>query len=145
MSDEKTKTKAKKAKKSGAVVTRGKRKEAIARATLKTGKGRVTINGANVYTLTNALLRDKILEPLSFSDAGGYDIAVSVHGGGANGQAQAARTAIARALVEQTGSEDLRRQLLAWDRSFLVEDPRRVEPKKFKGPGARARFTKSYR
>jgi ribosomal protein S9 len=35
--------------------------------------------------------------------------------------------------------------MLEWDRSLLVEDSRRVEPKKFKGPKARARFTKSYR
>jgi small subunit ribosomal protein S9 len=61
------------------------------------------------------------------------------------GQAQAARTAIARALVAALGDDDLRKRLVEFDRSLLVEDVRRVEPKKFKGPGARARFTKSYR
>ena len=61
------------------------------------------------------------------------------------GQAEAARTAIARALVRWTKSSQLRSKFLEFDRTLLTGDPRRKEPKKFGGPGARARFQKSYR
>ncbi len=129
------------------IVTRGKRKEAIARATITAGTGRYTVNGVAVNALSSIFLRDVYSEPLSFfPDATKYDIAVKVNGGGASGQAQAARTAVARALLQVHGAPDaVKQQMLASDRSLLVEDPRRVEPKKFKGPKARARFTKSYR
>ena len=134
-------------KKKGAVV-RGKRKEAIARAWISPGTGRVSYNRLNINTMTDRLLHEVILEPLSFLPAdakSAIDVSVVVHGGGPSGQAQAARTAIARALVEHVGGDELKAQMIAYDRSLLVEDARRVEPKKFKGPGARARFTKSYR
>ena len=81
-----------------------------------------------------------------FAKHGLFDISVKANGGGSSGQAQASRTAVARALLEAHGGNDaIRQQMLSFDRSLLVEDPRRVEPKKFKGPKARARFTKSYR
>ena len=129
------------------IVTRGKRKEAIARASLSQGTGRYVVNGVAVQTLSSPILRDVYMEPLAFfSDAGKFDISVKANGGGASGQAQASRTAVARALLEAHGGNDaIRQQMLSFDRSLLVEDPRRVEPKKFKGPKARARFTKSYR
>ncbi len=61
------------------------------------------------------------------------------------GQAQAARTAIANALVEYFGEMNLREKFVEIDRSLVVEDTRRVEPKKYRGPKARARYQKSYR
>lgn len=130
-----------------AIVTRGKRKEAIARATVKPGLGRYLVNNVAVSTFSSPLLRYVYLEPLQFfPDADKFDLSVTVTGGGASGQAQAARTAVARGLLEAHGENDsIKQQMLAFDRSLLVEDPRRVEPKKFKGPKARARFTKSYR
>jgi small subunit ribosomal protein S9 len=73
------------------------------------------------------------------------DISVNVMGGGQMGQAQACRTAIARALVGFSGSEELKRKIVERDRFMFAEDSRRVEPKKYKGPKARARFQKSYR
>ena len=129
------------------IVTRGKRKEAIARATVKPGTGRYSVNGVSVATLSSPILRSVYTEPLFFfPDAGKFDISVNTNGGGASGQAQATRTAVARGLLEAHGGNDaIKQQMLAFDRSLLVEDPRRVEPKKFKGPKARARFTKSYR
>ncbi len=129
------------------IVTRGKRKEAIARATVKPGTGRYNVNGKSVFTISSPILKDVYLEPLIFfDDAANYDIDINVVGGGASGQAQAARTAVARALLELHGNKDaVKQQMLSFDRSLLVEDSRRVEPKKFKGPKARARFTKSYR
>ncbi len=128
-------------------VKRGKRKEAIARATVKPGNGRYVVNGVPVSSITSPFLRDVYNEPFSFfNDGDKYDVSVTVTGGGASGQAQAARTALARSLLAIHGSPDaVRQQMLSFDRSLLVEDSRRVEPKKFKGPKARARFTKSYR
>lgn len=139
---EKRKARSKKPK---SIVARGKRKEATARATISAGKGMVYYNGVSVNALSSPYVRDIITEPFSFVDASQYDVSVTVRGGGIMGQAQAARTAIANALVEFTGDEGLKKKMIEHDRSLLVEDARRVEPKKFKGPGARARFTKSYR
>jgi small subunit ribosomal protein S9 len=73
------------------------------------------------------------------------DIYVETSGGGIMGQASAARTAIARALVEWTGNEELRKLFLEYDRHLLVEDPRQAEPKKPRGRSARAKRQKSYR
>ena len=134
-----------KSKKAKAIVARGKRKEAIARASLKEGSGIIRINGIALAALNSPFARNIISEPLHFADTSKYDINVSVNGGGEMGQAQAVRTAIARALVQASGDDAIRKAMLEHDRSLLVEDSRRVEPKKFKGPKARARFTKSYR
>lgn len=137
-------------KKKRFVVQRGKRKEAIARASIRPaaqpGKGIVRINGLALSALHSPVERAVISEPLAIIPASSqYDLDVVTNGGGRMGQAQAARTAIARALVAAIGDDELKVRLVDYDRSLLVEDFRRVEPKKFKGPGARARFTKSYR
>lgn len=137
-----TTKKKRKAKKSG--VVRGKRKEATARAYLRPGKGNVYYNGLALNAVPSAYVRQIITEPLRFTDGAKYDVFVSTHGGGSMGQAQAARVAIANVLVAHEGDE-LKARMMEADRSLLVEDSRRVEPKKFRGPGARARFTKSYR
>jgi len=60
-------------------------------------------------------------------------------------QAVASRAAIAKALVEFTGDEELRNKFLAYDRMLLVDDPRRSEAKKPLGPGARAKKQSSKR
>jgi small subunit ribosomal protein S9 len=73
------------------------------------------------------------------------DVRVKVRGGGIMGQAEAARMAIARGLVEYSRSAELRRLFTSFDRTMLAGDPRRKEPKKFGGPGARVRKQKSYR
>ncbi|HLC48170.1 MAG TPA: 30S ribosomal protein S9 [Candidatus Norongarragalinales archaeon] len=127
------------------VITRGKRKEAIARASIKEGNGKIYINGRMLSSYDSPFLHEVVNEPLNFVTLRNFDIHINVHGGGFSGQAQAARTAIARAIVKFTKDDKLKAQFTQYDRSFLVEDPRRVEPKKFKGPKARARFTKSYR
>ena len=72
------------------------------------------------------------------------DVSVRVHGGGEMGQAQACRTAIAKALVQYFG-ESVSEKYKEEDKFLLREDPRRVEPKKYLGPKARARDQKSYR
>lgn len=134
-----------KKKKRKMITTRGKRKEAIARASIKEGTGRIYINGQMLSAYDSPFLQEVVSEPLNFVQTRNFDIHINVSGGGFSGQAQAARTAIARAIVKFTKDDKLKSQFVHYDRSLLVEDPRRVEPKKFKGPKARARFTKSYR
>jgi small subunit ribosomal protein S9 len=146
---EKPAARAKKQKKqkSKAVVARGKRKLAIARATVKPGKGKIRVNKVLLDSYNNMYVREIIREPLRYAgpEAGDLDISVTVFGGGSMGQAQAARTAIANALVKYFEGSKLREKFVDVDRSLVVEDIRRVESKKYKGPKARARFQKSYR
>ncbi len=130
------------------MVLSGKRKTAIARATVRVGKGRVRINNVPLEIYETKLARDKILEPLLLTDEkvlSQLDINVKVSGGGFMGQAEAARMAIAKGLLKWTKSTRLRTALRDYDRTMIAGDPRRSEPKKFGGPGARARDQKSYR
>jgi len=125
----------------------GKRKTAIARAVIKSGRGNVTVNEFPISNLSPELARARISEPLALAGErlNTVDVRVKVHGGGVMGQAEAARMAIARGLVEYTRSAELRRVFTGFDRTMLAGDPRRKEPKKFGGPGARRRKQKSYR
>ena len=130
------------------LVLSGKRKTAIARATVRLGKGRVRINNVPLEIFEPKLARDKILEPLFLVDEKVWDevdINVKVSGGGFMGQAEAARMAIAKGLLKWTKSTRLRTTIRDYDRTMIAGDPRRSEPKKFGGPGARARDQKSYR
>ena len=129
------------------VVTSGKRKTAVARATAKLGKGRIRINKIPVEIIQPEMVRLKILEPIMIAKdlANQVDIDVKVEGGGIMGQAEAARTAIARALLEISNDPELKRAFLEYDRTFLVNDVRRKEPKKQGGRGARKRRQTSYR
>lgn len=129
------------------VVASGKRKTAIARAVVREGKGRVRINKIPLEIYQPELARLKIEEALVFAQEilDSVDIEVKVTGGGFMAQAEAARTAVARALVEFTKDEALRDAYLKYDRTLLVNDIRYKEPKKFGGRGARARRQKSYR
>jgi small subunit ribosomal protein S9 len=129
------------------VVARGKRKEAIARATIKSGNGAIRINSILLQSFGNEFVREIIREPIRYvgPQANTVNISVNVFGGGAMGQAQAARTAIANALINYFEEANLKEKFISIDRSLVVEDTRRVEPKKYKGPKARARYQKSYR
>jgi small subunit ribosomal protein S9 len=128
--------------------TSGKKKTAIARATVREGTGKVRINSRPVELFDPETAKLKMLEPFRIVDAGlrdDFDIDVDVEGGGVMGQADAARTAIARGLVQQTNDAELRDAYMEFDRSLLVNDVRQSEAKKWGGPGARARYQKSYR
>ncbi|WP_202320314.1 30S ribosomal protein S9 [Archaeoglobus neptunius] len=129
------------------VVTSGKRKTATARAVIRPGIGRVRINKVPVEIHQPEMARMKILEPLIIAKelASRVDIDVTTWGGGFMAQAEAARTAIARALTEFSGDEELRKAYLEYDRSLLVNDVRRKLPKIQGGRGARARRQTSYR
>ncbi|MGM0771601.1 MAG: 30S ribosomal protein S9 [Halobacteriota archaeon] len=125
----------------------GKNKTAIARATVSAGTGKARVNKKPVEIYEPEFAKLKILEPLMLAgDAvSSLDIDVKVSGGGIIGQANAIRTAIARGIVEWTNDTDLRDAFMAYDRNLLVNDSRQKETKKFGGPGARAKYQKSYR
>jgi small subunit ribosomal protein S9 len=125
----------------------GKRKTAIARATIIEGKGRIRVNKKPIEIIEPEFVRLKMTEPLEFAAnvLPNVDIDVNVHGGGIFGQAGAVRTAIARGLVEWTNDTALRDAMAQYDRSLLVNDTRYKLPKRFGGTGARKRRQKSYR
>tara|TARA_Y100001001_G_scaffold30864_1_gene25696 strand:+ start:274 stop:723 length:450 start_codon:yes stop_codon:yes gene_type:complete len=132
----------------------GKRKTAVARATVRKGAGRVRVNHKPIHIMEPALARRKALEPVQIAEAmnrlSDVDVVVDVQGGGQMGQVDAIRTAIARGLVHYNGGaegidEELRDEFLRFDRSLLVNDPRRKEPKHQMGRGARKKWQKSYR
>lgn len=129
------------------VQTSGKRKTSVARATVKKGTGMLKINNLLLDEFTkNELYSLKIQEPLLISGLGAkLDIKLSVQGGGVNSQADALRQAVARALVEITGDEDLKKMFQEYDRSLLVSDTRFKESKKPNNSHARAKRQKSYR
>ncbi|UCC33441.1 MAG: 30S ribosomal protein S9 [Candidatus Bathyarchaeota archaeon] len=130
------------------LLTSGKRKTAIARATVRKGKGRIRINKIPLEIFDPIIARDKIIEPILQADKETLrqiDIDVKVSGGGFMGQAEASRMAIARALLDWTKSAKLKTAFMNYDRSMIAGDPRRKESKKFGGPSARARDQKSYR
>ncbi len=129
------------------MITPGKRKTAVARAVTRPGKGRVRVNKIPVEIYSTELARGKVLEPLKLAQDvwNELDIDVDVRGGGFMGQAEAARMAIARALVKWSKRPDLKKLYTDYDRTMLVGDSRRTEPKKFGGPSARRRKQKSYR
>jgi len=115
---------------------------------VKAGKGRVKVNNVPVEILEPKILRDKISEPLLLASDTVWkqlDIDIKVSGGGFMGQTEATRTALARALARWTRSAHLQSLYTEYDRTLVAGDPRRREPKKFGGPGARARDQKSYR
>jgi small subunit ribosomal protein S9 len=129
------------------VFTLGKRKTAIAKTTLKSGNGRVTVNNIPAAILEPETFRVKVFEVLLLAGdkASEVDISVNVHGGGLVGRAEAVRTSMARAFINWTKSKDLKKKYINYDRTMLAGDSRRTEPKKFGGPGARRRKQKSYR
>ena len=142
------------ARKKKSVESSGKRKTAIARASVKAGKGRIRVNSEPIEILQPALARRKAMEPLIIADAmnrlSKVDINLTTTGGGIMGQTDAIRTAIARGLVHYNGGaegidEELRDEYLRFDRSLLVNDPRRKEPKHQLGRGSRRKNQKSYR
>ena len=130
------------------IVASGKRKRAIARATIKPGKGIVKINNIVLDFYEPKISRLKLREPLII--AGDFidkvDIKVNVFGGGMASQADASRLAIAKGLVEFSKNDKLKEDFLNYDRNLLVADVRRKEPSKPNRHGqARAKRQKSYR
>ncbi len=130
------------------LVVSGKRKTAVARAVVKQGAGRIRVNRTPVEIYEPEIARAKIMEPLL--QAGDeiwkqVDMDIQTQGGGYMGQAEAARMAVANALLKWTKSSHLKTVFTEYDRTMVAGDSRSKEPKKFGGPGARAKEQKSYR
>lgn len=121
----------------------GRRKTSVARVILRTGNGKITVNGKEFeHAFPQLLSREDILNPFKATETmGNYDVLVNVNGGGTTGQAQAIRLGIARALIEI--NPDFRPALKK--EGFLTRDPRMVERKKYGQPKARKRFQFSKR
>jgi small subunit ribosomal protein S9 len=121
----------------------GRRKSATARVRLSSGKGNITINDkpAAEYFADSKYLLTKLVQPFTVVDlTGKYDVSAHVNGGGHDGQLEAVRLGIAKALVSV--NEDLKATLKRAD--LLSRDPRDKERKKFGLKGARKQrqFTK---
>ena len=121
----------------------GRRKSAVARVFVTEGTGKITINKRDLAVyFPSSLLQYVVLQPLKKLDvAEKYDIKVNLDGGGYNGQANALRLAIARALVKI--NPDDKKTLRS--EGFLTRDSRSVERKKPGQPKARRRFQFSKR
>lgn len=125
----------------------GKRKRAIARATVRDGTGVVRVNLLLLDAYMPVLARSLVEEPLMIGSdvAKNVDIDVRVSGGGWHSQAEAARLVVAKGLVAYSGSKVLRQKFLEYDRHLLVQDKRRTEPSKPNDSKPRAARQKSYR
>jgi len=126
----------------------GKRKTAIAKLRISPGEGIITFNFLPISSL-NMFHRLALLEPLRIyeNELGDikYDMSIMTAGGGKEAQIQAARLAIAKALVAVTSSDVLKKAYLAYDRNMLVADSRRKETAKPGDSAPRAKRQKSYR
>ena len=127
----------------------GKRKTAVAKLNIMEGTGNIFFNKlpSSELALFHKLA---LLEPIRIyqSELGSdfhYDFYISTKGGGKEGQIQAARLAIAKALLYLTSSEVLKKAFLKYDRNIIVPDSRRKETRKPGDSKARAKSQKSYR
>ncbi|KAJ1164243.1 hypothetical protein NDU88_004688 [Pleurodeles waltl] len=133
----------------------GRKKTATAVAHCKRGNGLIKVNGRPLEMIEPRTLQYKLLEPvllLGKERFAGVDIRVRVKGGGHVAQVYAIRQSISKSLVayyqkyvDEASKKEIKDILIQYDRTLLVADPRRCESKKFGGPGARARYQKSYR
>ena len=138
-----------KEKKENAMILTGKRKTAIAKATIKEGTGIVRVNKKPI-DLFPFFQKLTLLEPLRIAEdvlkqKPNFDISVNAKGGGSESQADASRLAIAKAIIAFTKSQELKNAYLNYDRSLLVADVRRKEMYKPGDSKARAKRQKSYR
>jgi len=130
------------------VITSGKRKRAIARAVLLEGTGKISINNKPYQTL-QIFNKLKIEEPIRIAEnilgKINFDVAIKVIGGGEKGQIDAARLALAKAIIEFSGSEKLTKAFSEYDRTLLVADIRRKEAYKPGDSKARSKRQSSKR
>ncbi len=130
------------------IITSGKRKSAVARAEIKEGAGKITLNKVNYENIHKfdvlrisepLLIAEKILGKINF------DVKISIKGGGEKGQIDAARLALARAIIKFTNSIELEKAYYNYDRNLLIADVRRKEACKPGDSKARAKRQTSYR
>jgi small subunit ribosomal protein S16e len=133
----------------------GRKRTATAVAYCTDGAGLIKLNGTPLSLVASQTLKSKLFEPLNLIGQekwGNLNIRLRVNGGGNVSQIYALRQAIAKAViafyqkyVDEQAKDEIKKTLLAYDRTLLVADPRRMEPKKFGGQGARVRRQMSYR
>lgn len=130
------------------IIVSGKRKTAVARASLVEGSGKVIINNKDHNTL-QLFDKLKIQEPLKIAEKIlgkiNFDVSINVRGGGEKGQIEAARLALARAIVKFSKSKDLEKAYDIYDWSLLTADIRRKETYKPGDSKARRKRQKSFR
>ncbi|MEK6929015.1 MAG: 30S ribosomal protein S9 [Nanoarchaeota archaeon] len=130
------------------LIISGKRKTAIAKLRVKPGNGKIFYNYLPASEL-NFFYKLSLSEPIRIYERElgecKYDFFIKTMGGGKEAQIQAARLAIAKALVLATGSDVLKKAYLAYDRNMLVPDARRKEAAKPGDSAPRAKRQKSYR
>ena len=130
------------------IITSARRKTARAQCQLTEGKGRVFVNNVPVELIPIEMVRLKIMEPLLLAGeslASKIDAKIYTFGGGIMGQADAARMALARALVKFSGSKELEELYKQYDRTMLAGDPRETESEKWMRYSARRWRQKAYR
>ena len=125
----------------------GKRKTAVARAVVKEGKGRIRVNRVPAEIWVPELARLSIMEPIYLvgERASKIDVDIKVRGGGVISQAEASRTAVARAILNYFEDPEIEKIFKNYDRTLIVNDVRRKLPKLPLGRGARKKRQKSYR
>lgn len=130
------------------IIASGKRKSAIAKAVIKEGTGKVSFNKKDYNTL-ELFDRLQIQEPLKIAENVlgkiNFDVEISVFGGGTKGQIEAARLALAKAIVKFSKSEKLEDAYYDYDRNLLVADVRRKEAYKPGDSKARSKRQSSKR
>jgi small subunit ribosomal protein S9 len=130
------------------VILSGKRKAAVAKAVITSGKGDVTLNGKK-YLLLSLFDRLRIEEPLRIAEqvlgSINFDARITMRGGGQKGQTEAARLALAKGIVKFSDLEELKQAYLQYDRNMLVADVRRKEACKPGDSKARRSRQTSYR
>merc|ERR1711974_554846 len=127
------------------VQTFGRKKTAVAIAHCKKGKGLIKLNGSPLELMKPEVLLYKVFEPIKLLGIQYYsdlDIRIRANGGGHVSRAYAIRQAIAKAVVafyqkyvDEESKHSIKEKFLSFDRTLLVSDHRRCEPKKFGGRG----------
>ena len=123
--------------------TLGRRKTAVARVYVTPGKGNITVNKKDYKEFFPVdVLQYKVEQPFTLTETKGqYDVTVNVQGGGINGQAEAVRLGITRALIEINADH----KPMLKEEGLTTRDPRMVERKKPGQPKARKKFQFSKR
>lgn len=130
------------------IIVSGKRKTSIARATIKDGRGNILINKRdykNLPEFNKLIIEEPIRIALNKLDKLNFDVNILVFGGGEKSQIEAARVALARAIVKFTQDKELEKSFLDYDRNMLVADVRRKEACKPGDSKARAKRQSSKR
>lgn len=130
------------------IVVSGKRKTAIAKATIDEGVGDITFNKKPI-TFLPRFKQLEILEPLILAKnilkEIKFNVSINVKGGGTSSQVEAARLALARAIVEYTQNKDIKNMFVGYDKNLLIADTRRKETRKPGDSKARAMRQTSFR